>query len=216
MPETTITFLPPPSVNRTNGKHWTVQRRLKRALQTEIEILLLAAGLPAPVPGDRVHATAVAIYPIERRRDEGNLRAPIEKALGDALQQRWLSDDTPEHFTFGPIDFRVEPRRTQRVELTLLYGPELAQTPEPAPEALAGAQRAREAPRMGEWRVSYRGMYAHLHVVAPLDTGRLRRGAGSALCDGHSSARRPASSREPYCAQCLRLAQRHGVSEAPR
>lgn len=128
MPEVTITCSVPPSVNATRGEHWTKTRRRKRRLQAELAILLLHAELPRPIPGDRVHATAVIVHPVERRRDEGNFRAALEKALGDALSphdhdalNRWLSDDTPEHFTFGAITFETGPG-LPHCDVTLTYG----------------------------------------------------------------------------------------------
>jgi hypothetical protein len=118
----------PVSVNKTRGEHWQVTRRRKRQLQAQLVLLMLAAGVPRPVPGDRIHATARIVHPTNRRRDEGNYRAAMEKALGDALAphnpdvlHRWLSDDTPEHFTFGAITFAKEAGCTPRCELTLTW-----------------------------------------------------------------------------------------------
>lgn len=51
-----------------------------------------------------VHASASLRFAVRRRRDEGNYRTPLEKALGDALVNGgWLPDDTPEHFRFGGV-----------------------------------------------------------------------------------------------------------------
>lgn len=136
MPEVTITCAVPRSVNATNGSSRWKRHRLKTRAQADLAMLLLAEGLPRPVPGDRVHAVARIVHPAKRRRDEGNYRAPLEKALGDALcpprRKRelerpagWLSDDTPEHFTFGAITFDVDPDRAAYCELTLTYGAEL-------------------------------------------------------------------------------------------
>lgn len=50
--------------------------------------------------------TASLRFPVKRRRDEGNFRALIEKALGDALQNGgWIPDDTPELYRFGELKF---------------------------------------------------------------------------------------------------------------
>lgn len=120
----------PASVNVTRGEHWTVTRRRKQRATVELVNMLLGAQVPRPIPGDRVHATAVAYYPVNRRRDEGNLRAPLEKALGDALAParggmfRWLSDDTPEHFTFGALTFGIRPGPPS-VEVKLTWGDSL-------------------------------------------------------------------------------------------
>lgn len=113
---------PPASMNASghgtrgarHGRH-----RAKRTLQRDLHDLLLAAGVPRPIPGDRLRASAEVLFPITRRRDEGNYRTGLEKALGDALSPaaskeerelgleppRWLTDDTPDHFTFGAVTF---------------------------------------------------------------------------------------------------------------
>lgn len=103
---------PPASMNHRPGAHWTARHRRKRQAEGELAMLLLAAGVPRPIPGGRVHATAQILFPTVRRRDEGNYRTALEKALGDALAPhdpehpfRWLPDDTPEHFTFGAVTF---------------------------------------------------------------------------------------------------------------
>lgn len=134
MPTVTIITGVPTSVNRTRGEHWSAARRRKQRLQNELRLLLLAEQVPCPIPGDRVHATAVIVHPTRRRRDEGNFRAPLEKALGDALcppagdyADPYLSDDTPEHFTFGTVTFAVDPSRAACCHLTLTWGDDLDQ-----------------------------------------------------------------------------------------
>jgi hypothetical protein len=67
---------------------------------------------------DFVEAAASLRFTTKRRRDEGNFRATLEKALGDALvgdraawpEGRWIPDDTRDHFRFGDIDFHVDER----------------------------------------------------------------------------------------------------------
>jgi hypothetical protein len=98
----------PPTLNETSHMHWAPTTRAKQELQDGLEEALRAAGLPCPVPGGRVDVSAVLLVPDRRRRDEGNFRTPLEKALGDALQAGgWLPDDTPEHFRFGELTFEV-------------------------------------------------------------------------------------------------------------
>jgi hypothetical protein len=94
----------PPSLNRiTGGSGWT-WRGEKAALQRDLETLLMAERIPRPV--EHVAASATLAFPVARRRDEGNYRALIEKALGDALTSGgWLADDTPQHFQFGAVTF---------------------------------------------------------------------------------------------------------------
>lgn len=144
MPDTataaTVELLLPPkiSVNATRGQHWGRTLRMRRRLTAQLSELLVAAGVPMPIPGDRVHATAHLTFPANRRRDEGNFRAELEKALGDtlappptkglppgaiiALERRWLTDDTPEHYTFGHLTFGVAPGPAT-AHITLNWGP---------------------------------------------------------------------------------------------
>jgi len=99
----------PQSMNATAHAHWSVVRRAKQQLQRDLELVLLGApGLPRPVPAGRVEVTATLLVPDRRRRDEGNFRTPLEKALGDALVNgRWIVDDTPAHYRFGEAVFEV-------------------------------------------------------------------------------------------------------------
>ena len=101
----------PQSFNRTAHAHWSVVRRAKQQLQRDLELVMLGSpGLPRPIPGGRVEVTATLIVPDRRRRDAGNFRTPLEKALGDALVNgRWLPDDTPEHYRFRGLAFEVVP-----------------------------------------------------------------------------------------------------------
>jgi len=103
----------PPSLNRlgTRGSRWTVTRQ-KTRWQDIFEQLLMASGLLRDQ--EQIRATAQIRLPVRRRRDEGNYRWLLEKALGDALVNgRWLPDDTPEYFTFGEVTFEEPgPART--------------------------------------------------------------------------------------------------------
>ena len=52
-----------------------------------------------------VKATATIRFKQRRRRDEGNFRVILEKALGDALVEGgWLSDDTADLYGFGAVE----------------------------------------------------------------------------------------------------------------
>lgn len=96
----------PQSLNKARGQHWAQMRRHKKAWQADIERLMMGR---LPRGRERVHASAVLRFPTRRRRDEGNFRWLLEKALGDALTNGlWLADDTPEHFTFGALTFDPE------------------------------------------------------------------------------------------------------------
>lgn len=109
----------PPSLNTigTRGSHWVVARHKKR-WQGAYEALLLSSTLPRGL--ERVEATASLRFPVRRRRDEGNYRWLIEKALGDALVNGgWLQDDTSAEFRFGRVEFEEETgpaRTTIRIE----------------------------------------------------------------------------------------------------
>ena len=108
----------PKSFNQTQHAHWAVVRREKQQLQSDLEIAMLANRVPKGL--ERVEATAVLLVPDKRRRDTGNWRTPLEKALGDALVRGcFLADDTPDRFSFGELVFQHEPGvRATRVTLT--------------------------------------------------------------------------------------------------
>lgn len=73
-------------------------------MQGELELLLLTTELPRRLMS--VEATAVLFFPVARRRDEGNYRWLLEKALGDALVNGgWLPDDTPDRYRFSRVEF---------------------------------------------------------------------------------------------------------------
>ena len=102
----------PQSYNRTAHAHWRKVHAAKQQLQADLEVLLMEARVPRPIPtgGGAVRASAVLIVPDRRRRDDVNWRTPLEKALGDALTNGgFLPDDTPEFFRFGSVTFAVQP-----------------------------------------------------------------------------------------------------------
>lgn len=96
----------PLSINRVGSQGtWRTWHTAKSRLQRDLELLLMASGLPRRLDG-QVKATAVLRFELRRRRDEGNYRALLEKALGDALVNGgWLPDDTPDLYTFGALTF---------------------------------------------------------------------------------------------------------------
>jgi hypothetical protein len=153
-----LELAPPRSMNATPGKGTRgaaqARHKAKRALQADLVKLLQAANVPRPIPGARARATAELLFPTLRRRDEGNYRTALEKALGDALapapskEERelglepalvWLPDDTPAHFTFGAVTFAqtaleqweqrgttVRRRRPALARIRLVWGDDLA------------------------------------------------------------------------------------------
>jgi hypothetical protein len=97
----------PESYNKTRYAHWSVAYRAASRLREDIGYLLLASNLPRHLAS--VEAEAVLIFPTKRKRDEGNFRTPLEKALGDALTQGgFLEDDTPDQYRFGGLTFSPE------------------------------------------------------------------------------------------------------------
>lgn len=109
----------PPSFNSVGSRGGQqVFHRKKKEWQSIFETLLMSTGFPR----DWQEMTVVVrlTFPEKRRRDEGNFRALLEKALGDALVNgRWIPDDTPEHFFFERVHFEQQtgkPKTT--VELT--------------------------------------------------------------------------------------------------
>jgi hypothetical protein len=114
VPETFTVWLgqTPPSLNAIAGRGSRhVFNRAKRSWQSDLGALLLAERMPRRLA--RVEASATLAFAVARRRDEGNFRTLIEKALGDALVEGgWLEDDTPDQFSFGRVAFAHGPART--------------------------------------------------------------------------------------------------------
>lgn len=93
----------PPSMNANMYSHWSKTRRIKQQWQRHFETALMVAQVPRGMAS--VMASGRLEFLQRRRRDEGNFRTIVEKALGDALVNgRWLLDDTPEHYRFGALE----------------------------------------------------------------------------------------------------------------
>jgi len=107
----------PASYNATRYAPWQVARRYATRLRDELGWSLIASDLPRVLSS--VRAEAVLVFPTVRRRDEGNFRTPLEKALGDALTAaHYLADDTPDQYRFGGLTFAGEKGPTSTI-LTL-------------------------------------------------------------------------------------------------
>jgi hypothetical protein len=93
----------PPSFNMVGARgHWKSMHYKKRYWQEVFELKLMAT-LPRK-RFKRIVASASLRFPTKRRRDEGNYRAILEKAMGDALVNGgWLKDDTVEQFVFQHV-----------------------------------------------------------------------------------------------------------------
>lgn len=82
--------------------HWAVGQRHKKQWQEMLSIALMAEAVPRGLK--RATATATIRFKQNRRRDSGNFRVILEKALGDALVEGgWLSDDTADLYGFGEL-----------------------------------------------------------------------------------------------------------------
>lgn len=116
----------PVSFNQTRYAPWYVTRSKNRPFIDALTLVLNTSRLPRPRAGEpprlaEVEASAVLRFKDRRRRDEGNFRTPLEKALGDALTGRgYLADDTPDQYRFTSCEFDPEPGRPQTV-LTLRW-----------------------------------------------------------------------------------------------
>jgi hypothetical protein len=94
----------PPSLNQIGYRsHWAVGRQHKLKWQGWIALALMEQKVPRKLK--RVEATATLRFRQRRRRDEGNHRVLIEKALGDALVEGgWLPDDDSDLYSFGRVE----------------------------------------------------------------------------------------------------------------
>lgn len=101
------------------GNHYA-QHRVKKSLEGQLFVALIQAKVPKRL--SRVKATAVLTVPTRHRRDEGNYRYMLEKALGDILQtMNYLPDDDPEHFTFPELIFEYK-KNVRNTAITLEVG----------------------------------------------------------------------------------------------
>lgn len=105
-------FGAPPSYNaigsgRGTGAAALVGASLKQAWQALFREALGETSLPKPLGYVLVEGTVT--FPDRGRRDQGNFRVVIEKALGDALVEGgWLDDDDWARYEFGQLSMRVE------------------------------------------------------------------------------------------------------------
>jgi hypothetical protein len=95
----------PPSVNPLGSGDMRAYQDQKKRWQALLIDLLAASGLPRHL--ERVLVEGEATFPTRVRRDQGNHRFLIEKALGDALVEgRWLRDDSWDFYSFGNLEAR--------------------------------------------------------------------------------------------------------------
>lgn len=98
----------PPSLNQVGSRgqgivYWKHKKGWQRMLEGELTFGTASDVLPQRV--DRVTVTGRMEFKTNRRRDEGNFRSVVEKALGDALTNGGrLDDDTGERYQFGELE----------------------------------------------------------------------------------------------------------------
>lgn len=84
-----------------SGNQFKYQTMLKN-WKVRLTALLEAAGVPYGL--ERVYAEGQVCFPDRTKRDQGNHRFIIEKALGDALVDGgWLEDDNWSCYEFGAL-----------------------------------------------------------------------------------------------------------------
>lgn len=98
----------PPTMNSNQIRsHWRGFHTEKKSWQEEIGQLLMLARLPRN--GERAMAGARMRFPDVGRRDSGNFKGVVEKALGDALVAgRWIPDDDDKRFVFAGVEFESD------------------------------------------------------------------------------------------------------------
>jgi hypothetical protein len=97
----------PPSLNSFLRAHWTRYDRAKGKWGDMILNALATADCPRGWDG--VLAEGRITVPDRRKRDQGNHRFLLEKALGDALVAYGaLTDDDWERYEFGNLQARYE------------------------------------------------------------------------------------------------------------
>lgn len=92
----------PPSINPLGSGDPRAYQALKQTWQGLLADLLVVSDLPKGLL--RVMAEGEATFPTRQRRDQGNFRFLLEKALGDALVEGgWLADDDWDRYEFGNL-----------------------------------------------------------------------------------------------------------------
>lgn len=99
---------PPPSLNvQGSGANHFAYQNAKKAWMERLTELLEGSDLPRGLAG--VFVEGEATFPDRIRRDQGNFRYFVEKALGDALKAgQWIEDDDWERYEFGRLAKRYE------------------------------------------------------------------------------------------------------------
>lgn len=93
----------PPSLNDSgSGANHFAYQNAKKAWQEMLNDRLVTVGLARPLRS--VLVEGLCCFPDRIRRDQGNFRYFIEKALGDALKEGgWIEDDDWDRYEFGGL-----------------------------------------------------------------------------------------------------------------
>lgn len=100
----------PPSLNiigATGSGNRFVYQAVKHAWQSRLIELMKEEGLPTGL--SKVMAEGQVCFPDRTKRDCGNYRYILEKALGDALVEGgWLKDDSWDFYSFGGLEYTYQ------------------------------------------------------------------------------------------------------------
>jgi len=90
-----------------SGTNWHAYQGKKRALMSLLSTLIEGTGLPRGL--GRVQVEGKMVFgrrPGAKGPDQGNFRFPLEKALGDALEDGgWLVQDDWTRYQFGNLEY---------------------------------------------------------------------------------------------------------------
>lgn len=108
-------FGTPKSLNQVGYRsHWAVGRAEKQRWEGWLGIALMEARVPRQLK--QVRASATLRFKQRRRRDSGNHRVLLEKALGDVLVAGgWLPDDTSDLYRFGEVELMAPCERPETI-----------------------------------------------------------------------------------------------------
>jgi hypothetical protein len=111
----------PPTLNALGSGNQFAFQAHKKAWQALLIDLVAETDLPHGLAAVLVEGEMT--FPDRKRRDQGNHRFLIEKALGDALVEGgWLEDDDWSRFEFGGLAYRYE-KGVSRTRLTIFPTP---------------------------------------------------------------------------------------------
>lgn len=124
-------FGQPPSMNIFGSGDPIVFQGVKKAWHGLLTELLEETALPKGLG----HVLVEGEVTFPRRAsangpDQGNFRAPLEKILGDVLEEGgWLESDNWERYSFGGLEYRYEKGVSRTRLLIFPRGPQLAESP---------------------------------------------------------------------------------------